>query len=144
MPQDLAALRDVATAGETLILVTPFDVVSVAEVTSTDDKDMGAGIDRPGGPLQERPRRGGTSGPWPAGLPAVAQSACWRSTCSMSAPPERTASPRASPARASTPGPTGLAYKGDVANATLDIADNIADLQIALGAGRGAASPSCG
>lgn len=133
VPQDLEALRDVATAGETLILVTPFDVVSVAEVESTGDKDMGDGVIG----LEVRFKRDtaeGVLGPLAAGLPAVAHVGVLeehvfyvRSTGAAGVAP--------SLARARLDPGTGLAYEGDVANATLDIADNIADLQVALGAG---------
>jgi hypothetical protein len=136
VPQDLAALRealrDVATAPETLLLVTPFDVVSVAEVTGTGDRDMGAGVTG----LEIRFRRDpaeGVLGPLAAGLPAVAHVGVLeehvfyvRSTGADGVAP--------SLARARLDPGTGLAYKED-ANAILDIADNIADLQIALGLG---------
>ncbi len=133
VPQDLAALRGVATAGETLLLVTPFDVVSVAEVTGTDDRDMGGGIIGLEVRFKKDPAEG-VLGALPAGLPAVAHVGVLeehvfyvRSTGADGVAP--------SLARARLDPGTGLAYKLDLANATLDIADNIADLQIALGAG---------
>jgi prepilin-type N-terminal cleavage/methylation domain-containing protein len=133
VPQDLAALRAVATVGETLLLVTPFDVVSVAEITAIDDdKDVG-GITGFEIFFKKDPAEA-VLGPLAAGLPAVAHVGVLeehvfyvRSTGAAGVAP--------SLARARLDPGTGLAYKLDAANATLDIADNIADLQIALGAG---------
>jgi prepilin-type N-terminal cleavage/methylation domain-containing protein len=146
VPQDLKALREVAKAGETLLLVTPFDIVSVAEVTGTGDRDMGDGIiglevffkkDLAEGFLGSLAP--GLLAPLAPGLPAMAHIGVLeehvfyiRSTGAAGVAP--------SLARARLDPGTGLAYKWYIPaeakdHITLDIADNIADLQIALGIG---------
>lgn len=140
VPQDLAALKEVATVGETIVLVTPFDVVSVAEITAIDDDKDVAGIT--GFEIFfKRDAADAVLGTLPVGLPAVAHVGVLeehvfyiRSTGASGVAP--------SLARGRMDPGTGLGYKkvGDdeadaVANAALDIADNIADLQVAVGIG---------
>ena len=137
VPQDLEALRDVATEKETIVLVTPFDVISVAEITGTADRVV-AGIT--GLEIQfKRDSADLVLGTLPTGLPAVAHVGILeehafyvRSTGSSGVAP--------SLARARMDPGTGLAYKWYVPSEAkdhmaLDIADNIADLQVAVGGG---------
>lgn len=105
VPQDLAALREAARAGETLLLVSPFDTVSVAEVVSTSDRDMGAGVTGLSILFKKDPGEGALAAPLTTGMPAVAYLGCSRSIPSTSASPGRAALHRASPAPAWIRGP---------------------------------------
>ena len=133
VPQDLAKLKEVATVGETIVLVTPFDVVSVAKITGiTEDKDV-AGVT--GFEIRfTKDEADAVLGTLPAGLPAVAHVGVLeehvfyvRSTGASGVAP--------SLARARMDPGMGLAYKDDEQYIAQDIADNIADLQVALGMG---------
>jgi len=141
VPQDLEALEKLAEQGETLLLVTPFGVTSVAEIVGVDNHpiviDDDEEDDEPPVVIDglqiefKRHLHEDTLGPLAPGLPAVAQIGVLeehvfyvRSTGAADAAP--------SLARARMDPGSGLAYKGDLSNATLDIADNIADLQVAL------------
>jgi prepilin-type N-terminal cleavage/methylation domain-containing protein len=134
VPQDLKALLEVAEAGETLLMVTPFDVAMVVEVEKKAEKEiLEDGIEGLRVSFKADLSTIGTPLP-PAGMPAPAYIGVLeehvfyiRSTGANGVAP--------SLARARMDPGTGLAYKGEVENVALDIADNIADLQVALGLG---------
>ncbi|HWN44071.1 MAG TPA: prepilin-type N-terminal cleavage/methylation domain-containing protein [Thermoanaerobaculia bacterium] len=137
VPQDLDALRLIATPEETLLLVTPDDVAAVAHILGSVDEpiEIAPGVIVIGVRISfTKHLEEGDLGPLAPGLPAVAQIGVLeehvfyvRSTGADGVAP--------SLARARMDPGSDQAYEEDVANATLDIADNIADLQIALGFG---------
>ena len=141
VPQDLDELLKAAVAGETLLLVTPFGATSVAEITGSgkvniavhdeDDEDAPPVIVEALRIEFKKHLKEAELGPLAIGLPAVAQIGILeehvfyvRSTGANGSAP--------SLARAQMDPGTGLPYDDKVDNATLDIADNIADLQVAL------------
>ncbi|HUR01372.1 MAG TPA: prepilin-type N-terminal cleavage/methylation domain-containing protein, partial [Nonomuraea sp.] len=143
VPQDLDALRGIAKTGETLLLVTPFGVTSVAKISadsfyvpitvSDEDDEDSIPVTVDGLKIKfTKHLQEASLGTLAPGLPAVAQVGVLeehvfyvRSTGAAGDAP--------SLARARMDPGTGQAYKGDVDTyAILDIADNIADLQVSL------------
>ncbi|MEA2562371.1 MAG: hypothetical protein QOH06_3875 [Acidobacteriota bacterium] len=140
VPQDLDALELIATPGETLLLVTPFGVTAVAEITGSGDAPIVVNDedDEDSVPVTvtglkisfKKHLYEASLGILASGLPVVAQVGVLeehvfyvRSTGADGVAP--------SLARARMNPGSGQAYKLNVDNATLDIADNIADLQVA-------------
>lgn len=142
VPQDLTALRSAAKAGETLLLVTPFDIYAVAQVESTtDENDFKETLDGLRLNFEAYASDAVLGGDLTPGLQAIAyvgileeyvfyvrdQSAggpAWAVNDIM---------PKLARARM-WPG-QNVPYEGNASNATLDIADGILDLQATMGFG---------
>lgn len=128
VPQDLTALRNAAKEEETLLLVTPFDVHVVAEVEDAEMEGSDLRIE-----FDRHPYEAALGGTLPAGLPAVAYIGILeehifyvRRTGAGNAP---------SLTRARLIPGSNLPYDDDMENVLLDLADNVYDLQVALGVG---------
>lgn len=128
VPQDLDALQQAAKAGETLVLVTPFDTYFVVSADSTTELDDFKGTyDGLRISFKGNPVNAGLGG-----VPVVSQTAvAYLGVLEEYAFYVRKAGDGSSPklARARlTPG-VGTAYEDKADNVTMDIADNIMDLQ---------------
>lgn len=126
VPQDLTGLKNAMKAGETLLLVTPFDTYWVATVDSVADdttfKLNGVRISFKGNTVNA-----GMGGrPWNEQT-AVAYLGILEEYAYYVRKDVTGISPKLARARL-TPG-AGTAYKDDSNNAIMDIADNIMDLQ---------------
>lgn len=132
VPQDLDALQQAAKAGETLVLVTPFDTYWVATADTTTELDDFKGT-FDGLRINFK---GNTVNTTLGGQPVVSQTAvAYLGVLEEYAFYVRKAGDGSSPklARARlTPG-MNTAYEDKADNVTLDIADNIMDLQLASG-----------
>jgi len=134
VPQDLDALAAVAKAGETLLLVTPFDTYTVVKVRSTTEEDDVKGtFDGLHVLFESYPSNAALGGLPTAGVPAVAYVGVLEEYRYYVRKSGNGESPKLSRARMQ-PG-SNLAYENKVENATLDIADDIMDLQAVRGTG---------
>lgn len=134
VPQDLAALREAAKAGETLLLVSPFDIPAVAKIEGTGNHDLGGGITGLRIDFTRDTAEAALAAPLPPLWPAPAFIGVLEEHAFYVRSPEGSAAPTLARARLD-PG-TGLAYEEDAdKHAILDIADNVADLQVAVGLG---------
>lgn len=127
VPQDLTALLAAATANESLLLVTPFDSYAVAAVrdAAMDGANLRINFER-------HPNEAALAGPLLAGMPAVAHLGILEEYA-FYVRQSGGESPSLAKARME-PGST-LPYRANLANATLDLADNILDVQAVLGFG---------
>lgn len=131
VPQDLDALLAAAQEGESLLLVTPFDIHAAAAIESAAMEGEALRIN-----FTRHDNEAALAGPLAAGLPAVATIGILEDYAFYVRRGGSGDSPSLTKARLE-PGsalPTSP-YRGDPANATLDLADNILDLQAALGFG---------
>jgi len=127
VPQDLEALESAAKAGESLLLVTPFDVYAVAKVARTDDE---------GGPnlriyFERNLNDAALGGPLIDGMISAAYIGILEEYVFYVRKGDAADSPVLAKARME-PG-SNLPY--EAGSARLDLADNIYDLQAALGFG---------
>ena len=129
VPQDLPALLAAAKEDESLLLVSPFDTYAVAKVddAAMDGADLRINFKR-------HPNEAALAGPLLAGMPAVAHIGILEEYAFyVRQNGGGDTSPSLTKARME-PG-SNLPYEGNLSNATLDLADNILDLQAVLGFG---------
>ncbi|HVG07920.1 MAG TPA: prepilin-type N-terminal cleavage/methylation domain-containing protein [Thermoanaerobaculia bacterium] len=132
VPQDLAALLAAAKPdnkpGESLLLVTPFDIHAVAQIVDAKFEGANLRID-----FKKHPNETALSGPLAAGMTAAAYIGILEEYAFYVRHGDGSDAPALAKARLE-PG-SSLPYKGEAENARLDLADNIYDLQVALGFG---------
>ena len=128
VPQDLDALLEAAEPDEALLLVTPFDVHVVAKVVTAEKEGSDLRIE-----FERHPYEAALNGTLPAGLPAVAYVGILEEHVFYVRRFGAGNAPSLTRARM-VPG-ANLPYDGDADNALLDLADNVYDMQVALGFG---------
>lgn len=129
VPQDLPALLAAAKEDESLLLVTPFDIYAVAKVddAAMDGADLRINFKR-------HPNEAPLAGPLLAGMPAAGFVGILEEYAFyVRQNGGGDTSPSLAKARME-PG-SNLPYEASLANATLDLADNILDLQAVVGIG---------
>ncbi|MFL6202946.1 MAG: PilW family protein [Thermoanaerobaculia bacterium] len=130
VPQNLKALLDVAKDNESLLLVTPFDIYAVARING--DAAMEGGNLRINFKRHLPTNEAALSGPLTAGMPAAAYIGILEEYVFYVRHGDGSDAPVLAKARM-VPG-SNVPY-GDAENGRLDLADNIYDLQAALGFG---------
>jgi len=128
VPQNLKALEDAAQKNESLLLVTPFDIHAVAQVESAAMEGENLKIE-----FTRHPNETALAGPLTAGMTAAAYIGILEEYAFYVRHGDGSDAPALAKAQLE-PG-SSLPYKGLKANATLDLADNVYDLQVALGFG---------
>ena len=136
VPQDLEALLKVAMPddkpGESLLLVTPFDIHAVAQIVSAAKEGENLKIT-----FERHPNETALAGPLTAGMPAAAYIGILEEYAFYVRHGNGSDAPALAKARLEPGSSLPYNYKNDPAsgNARLDLADNIYDLQVALGFG---------
>jgi hypothetical protein len=129
VPQDLAALLALAKKGESLVFVTPFDIHAVARVEDARMDGPNLRID-----FTKQPNANETAlgGPLTAGMTAAAYVGILEEYAFYVRRGDGSDAPTLAKARLE---PGSNVPWGDAANALLDLADNIYDMQVTLGFG---------